>query len=139
MKLPYQMLTFAYGAFVFWLLTRPQLFETPAGIPFNDTAAHFVLFAGMAGVIVVGMYRSNPAAHPALLLWAPFAGSFLYGAFLEVVQIYVPLRQFEWQDIAANGSGAFAAQCGFWYWRRRRGMRIRERGVRGEPGAGSRE
>ena len=109
MKFKYQILIFAYGAFVFWLLTQPKLFEGTPPIPYADTVGHVVLFAGMAAVIFYGIYRSDPTRSKLLFLSAPFFGSFLYGTFLEIVQIFIPLRSFEWGDVAADGFGALAA------------------------------
>jgi len=102
-------MVFGYGVFVFWLLTKPKIFEGAPPIPYVDTLGHFLLFAGMSGLIYWGILRSEPRTSGWVLFTAAFLGSTMYGAMLEVVQISIPLRTFEWGDVAANSLGALAA------------------------------
>ena len=119
MKPKYVALVLLYGAGLFYLMVSPRPVEHPPDIPGINQIAHFVLFAGMAGVVTLGMARSNIETDRRLLFLAPLAGATLYGLFLEVVQLYVPGRSFEWGDVLVNFLGALAMQAFLcrWVWR----------------------
>jgi VanZ family protein len=110
MKPKYITLILLYGAGLFYLMASPRPVEELPDIPGITQIGHFVLFAGMAGVVTLGMARSDPGTDRQLLFWAPLAGVTLYGLFLEGVQLFVPGRSFEWTDILVNFLGALAMQ-----------------------------
>lgn len=110
MRFPYQVLTFAYGAVLFCLMTVPPPFEKPERLAALPIVAHVVLFAGMAALVALGIRRSHERVPPIVLFAVPVAASALYGLFLEVVQIGVPLRSFDWKDVGWDAAGAVGVQ-----------------------------
>jgi len=73
----------------------------------SDKVAHFVLFLGLAVLIHLGGIGKDR-------IWGmkKFWGILLilvcYGLLLELMQIVVPSRSFNWMDLAADGAGALA-------------------------------
>ena len=104
-KLRYQIVTFLYAAAVFWLLCVPDPLGGVSVGGWLLLVVHAGLFAGMAGIITLGIVRSRDSTHPVMLFLIPAVAASLYGLLLEIVQVTVPLRAFEWQDVIANMAG----------------------------------
>ena len=119
MKIPYQIIVFLYGAIVFWALNVPQTPKEPIPIPYPTESAHLVLFAGMAAVITLGIFRSHERISIHIFFWVPLVASSAYGFFIEILQIWVPLRSFQWSDGALDMVGSLLAQTILWAWLRR--------------------
>ncbi|MFZ6816244.1 VanZ family protein [Undibacterium sp. Rencai35W] len=64
----------------------------------NDKWMHFIAFAGLS-VLARLVVHSNEE----LVYW--FAGLLLAGLLIEILQHWVPGRQFCWRDMAANTAG----------------------------------
>ena len=64
----------------------------------NDKWMHFVAFAGLSILI-------RPLANTAKELAACFLGLLIFGLLIEVLQHWVPGRQFCWRDLVANAAG----------------------------------
>ncbi len=110
MKPKHGALVLLYGAVLFYLMASPRPVEDLPDIPGITQVGHFVLLAGMAGVVTLGMARSDRGTDRRLLYLLPLAGATLYGLFLEWVQLFVPGRSFEWADVLFNFLGALAMQ-----------------------------
>jgi VanZ family protein len=78
---------------------------------------HFALFGGLAGLVALGLVRSNGPALPrrALILW-PVAFATLYGLTDEIHQLFVPQRTFDLLDLLADAAGATIFSGGFAAW-----------------------
>ncbi len=84
--------------------------------PGADKLAHGILYAGLAAVVSVGVWRSNQSIRASLHFWIPITFAVIYGFSDEVHQIYVPERTFDWMDLLADGVGATIVQvalCGY--------------------------
>ena len=122
MRFPYILLTTAYCLAILYISVTPNPPQPERQFPHMDKAAHFVMYAGMAAVVAVGLRRSRPDIAPRLLFWAPVAYATAFGAMCEVLQGFVPERTLSYGDMAANAAGALTAQlvlCGaVWPWSR---------------------
>ena len=78
----------------------------PLGVPL-DKLVHASTYATLGGLLAYALLPRRPLALLAVALAATG-----YGAGIEVVQAFLPLRTFEVLDLAANGLGAtVAALC----------------------------
>ncbi|MDK1020852.1 MAG: VanZ family protein [Candidatus Hydrogenedentes bacterium] len=101
--------------------------------PGADKLVHGLLYAGLAAVVSVGVWRSNETIRASLHFWIPITFAVIYGFSDEVHQIYVPERTFDWMDLLADGVGATivqAALCGYLWTAAAR--RTRAAALRGE-------
>lgn len=64
----------------------------------NDKWLHFIAFAGLSVLI-------RPLANNAEELALCFLGLLIAGLLIEILQHWVPGRQFCWRDLAANAAG----------------------------------
>lgn len=75
----------------------------------NDKWLHFAAFAGLSVLI-------RPLANTAEELAFCFLGLLVAGLFIEILQHWVPGRQFCWRDLAANAAGiALIAAISFYH------------------------
>ena len=122
MKRRYMLATFLYCAWIFWMSSQPRPLgvELPGGFGL-DKMAHFVVYAGLAGLVSVGLQRSDTRLSVRWQFWFPILFAAVYGVTDEIHQLFVPQRVFSIGDILANTAGAFAAQYFLWYvwWRLR--------------------
>lgn len=121
-RLPYAAATVAYCAFIFYLSAQSDPPKPDIGfdIPGLDKLAHAVLFGCLAGVVSIGLRRSNASIAPKFQFYAPIAFAVLYGVTDEIHQVFVPERTFELLDLVADAAGAFGLQlvlCGI-VWKR---------------------
>ena len=68
-------------------------------IPYMDKIVHFGIF-GVLGFLIT--YEKRRADIPTWLICT------LYGAAIEVIQLFLPWRSFEWEDMLADSLGALA-------------------------------
>lgn len=97
--------------------SQSELPKTPS-IPYLDKIAHTILYAGLAFVVSLGIWRSNEHVVPKIQFIIPIAFATLYGISDEIHQIFVPNRSFEIADILVDFLGATIIQfilCG-WLW-----------------------
>ena len=112
-KTRYTVATLLYCGMIFALSSQS---EPPAGdwglldLPGMDKVAHGILYAGLAGLVSLGLWRSNETPRAPVLFWLPILFAVLYGLSDEVHQLYVPGRTFEWMDLLADGLGATMVQ-----------------------------
>ncbi|MGB0732808.1 MAG: VanZ family protein [Pontibacterium sp.] len=93
------------------LITYASLMPMPAivGPTLSDKVLHFVGYAGICFIGFIGFHTFGWRLTVFVILW---------GIGIEIAQIPVPGRLFEWLDIVANsigalaGWGAFVVACG---------------------------
>lgn len=70
-----------------------------------DNSTHFTVFFVLALLLTKGLRKARK-----VIFKKPFLGAilicFTYGIILEVIQIPIPERAFEWSDVIANLTGA---------------------------------
>ena len=126
MKTHYVIATALYCAAIFWISSQPPpIKNADIGLPPGfgiDKLGHLGAYAGLAGLVSVGMRRSGNRRSERWLFWFPVLFAALYGLTDEFHQVFVPRRTFSLGDLLANTVGGFAAQCFLWYiwWRPRR-------------------
>lgn len=106
----YLLLTFTYCAGIFFLSSSAN----PVGVPYPglnlDKLFHALLYAGLAITVSVGIRRSRENAGPWVQYLAPLLFASLYGMSDEFHQLFVPGRQCDPWDLAADFTGAFVVQ-----------------------------
>jgi hypothetical protein len=110
---PYLILTTAYCAGIFFLSSQPKLPEMPPPwFRFDgmDKVAHTLVYGGLAAVVSVGLWRSDPTIARGRHFVLPIAFALVYGLTDEFHQTFVPNRGFEWLDLFADGIGATIVQ-----------------------------
>lgn len=124
MKTRYVIATALYCAGIFWISSQPRPLGVDLPSAFEiDKFLHFGVYAGLAGVVSVGLQRSESRLSRRWQFWFPIVFAALYGLSDETHQIFVPSRTFAIGDLVANTAGGIAAQCFLWYawWRPRQG------------------
>lgn len=118
--LPMWLVTVSYAICIFFLSAQSQ----PLGVSrlpyFVDKVLHAALFGGFSLVLVEALRRSRPNAPLGVLCGAAIGLTTLYGISDEYHQSFVPQRQVEGYDVAADGFGALLVQSSVWL-RSRRG------------------
>jgi VanZ family protein len=89
-------------ALVIFILCSLPLPTGAARIPSSDKAAHFGLFAVLSFLLSRSLFRTY-ARKKAFLV--AVALSLSYGLFIELYQILLPGRFFEYLDLLADGVG----------------------------------
>lgn len=102
--------SFVYCAMVAWLLLSPNPlgwlgYEMPQLLG-ADRAGHFLLFAGLAGLLW--------ASHWPLRWQWVLASLLLYAIATELCQAFVPKRALDGGDLAANLAGVVAGTFCWW-------------------------
>jgi VanZ family protein len=110
MKLRYWLLTLLYCGAIFYLSSRERLPHVDLGVDFGDKLMHAGAFGIMAGIVSVGIRRSNDYVAPWVQYLAPTAFAILYGAADEFHQSFVPNRNADALDLLADAAGAVAVQ-----------------------------
>jgi VanZ family protein len=81
--------------------------EVPGlGTVLPDAAAHAV---GVGFQVLMLFWLARELLPSPMALAVSSAGAFLFGAMIELLQLFQPARQTQLSDIAANGVGALAA------------------------------
>ena len=87
-----------------WLLLTPGR-GLPPGPAWTDKAGHFVLFLIQGWLLFRGL-RNAGRLWPAV---GAAATTVLYASVLEVAQLWVPGRSWEWADLLAGAAGGLVA------------------------------
>jgi len=121
---PWLALTLLYCAIIFALSSQPDLGRDPPpwlDWPHSDKVIHFTMFGGLAGLVALGLWRSNgDALPPARRLFAAAGFATVYGLFDEIHQLFVPNRSFDLLDLLADAAGATIIAGVFTVWTARR-------------------
>jgi len=103
-----------YGILIFSLSSASNLPDLPKG--FTDKVAHLLLYCGLgfllARALAGGLGQRVPAWVPPLVVLLSVA----YGVSDEVHQFFVPNRQFDLLDLAADAAGAALGAGALWLW-----------------------
>ena len=106
------LLTLAWAAFLFWLMTSTRGGEAAVGASPSALArlvapaAHLGGYGALAGLALLSSWTWPRLPRP---LAASFLTAALYGAALELYQTTLPTRTGTWGDVALNAAGAAAA------------------------------
>jgi VanZ family protein len=109
----------AYCAVIFWWSSRSKLPDLASLFPMQDKAMHAGVYAGLAGLVSLGIRRSHDRVHPVAQFLIPVLFVLLYGISDEFHQWFVPGRSCDVADLGADMAGALAFQwilC-FYVWR----------------------
>jgi VanZ family protein len=98
-------ITAAYAALIFYVSMRPDF--GPPLFAHSDKVAHFVLYAGLAFLVVWSLRVTVLRFWPHVPILA-FGLAVVYGAINEVHQHFIPHREAEGLDMLANALGAVA-------------------------------
>lgn len=103
-----------YMGIIFGLSSTAALPDLPAGL--SDKSAHTLVYSGLGALLVRALARGSwPGVTPLVLIGAVVA-AVLYGVTDEVHQRFVPGRQSDVLDLAADGIGAGASAAAIWAW-----------------------
>jgi len=99
----YWLLSLLYMGLIFCLSSYPMKIEVPS-FSYSDKLAHIVEYGILASLIYLAFRDRNLAKHH--LFGLAFAVAFLYGISDEIHQYFVPGREADILDVAADGVGA---------------------------------
>ena len=103
-----------YGAVIVVLSSISAVPPLPGGM--TDKTAHALLYAGLG--FLAGRAFSGGAGRPvtARVVLLVMAFCALYGLSDEIHQLFVPNRQFDLKDMAADVAGGGLGSAVFWGW-----------------------
>ena len=104
----------AYLWFIYFLSSKPTLPELP-GTP-SDKFLHFGAYGVMGALVVWAAVRGDWRRVTFRTVAFAAVCCTLYGWSDELHQGYVPLRQYDLRDLAADGIGAAVASGALWAW-----------------------
>jgi len=93
---------------IFWLSSQSDPVPRAPWFPCADKIAHAMLYGGLAGLVYVGMRRSDKQYSDRALSYLPVVFAVIYGLTDEVHQYFVPRRTFCILDLVADAAGAWA-------------------------------
>jgi len=102
-KLTRWTVTAVYAALIFYVSMRPNF--GPPLFPHSDKVAHFVLYAGLAFLVVWSLRVTVLRFWPHVPILASLLAVF-YGGINEIHQHFIPYREAEALDMVANALGA---------------------------------
>ena len=106
-------LVLAYMAVIFALSSASNV-TLPGPVP--DKVAHGGAYGVLSALIVWATCRGVWTRVTLTTVLVSTVASLSYGITDEIHQLFVPNRQFEVLDLAADASGAFLAACALWAW-----------------------
>ena len=104
----------AYMVVIFGLSSVSSVPPLPGGM--SDKEAHSLLYSGLGALVVRALARGGWVGVRPFALAGAVAVAVLYGLTDEFHQLYVPGREFDLHDLAADGIGAGAAAAAIWAW-----------------------
>jgi len=104
----------AYCLLIFLLSSSSGLPDLPRG--FSDKIAHLLLYSGLGFLVARAMAGGVGQPFPGWTIAAAAAACAVYGFTDEAHQLFVPRRQFDLMDLAADGIGAAAGATLLWLW-----------------------
>jgi VanZ family protein len=104
----------AYMSFIYFLSSKPTLPELP-GEP-SDKFLHFGAYGVMGALVVWAAVRGDWRRVTFRTVIFAAACCTLYGWSDELHQGYVPLRQYDLGDLAADAMGAGVTATALWAW-----------------------
>jgi VanZ family protein len=104
----------AYCLLIFLLSSSSNLPDLPSG--FSDKSAHTLLYSGLGFLIARALAGGVGRPLPAWAIVVAAVASAAYGLTDEAHQLFVPRRQFDLMDLAADGIGAAVGATLLWLW-----------------------
>jgi len=104
----------AYCLLIFLLSSSSDLPALPSG--FSDKTAHALLYSGLGFLIARALAGGLGRRLPVWAIAVAAVASASYGLTDEAHQLFVPSRQFDLMDLAADGIGAAAGATLLWLW-----------------------
>jgi VanZ family protein len=105
----------AYAGGIFWLSHQPDL-SVPAPMVLNDKMCHAVEYAGFTTTLAIALFAGGSP----LVLTRAASLAVLYGLSDEYHQRFVPGRESDLADVAADAVGAGSACIALALYRKRR-------------------
>ncbi|MCX8065761.1 MAG: VanZ family protein [Candidatus Hydrogenedentes bacterium] len=97
-----------YMGIILWLSLQPIPENAKELFPFQDKVVHFILYFFLAVIMYLGLKKST-VKYSYLKLWIiPVIFSIVYGGLIEICQIFVPTRSFDYNDIIVNTFGGIS-------------------------------
>jgi len=112
----YAFLTVLYCAALFWLSSTANPIRFEPAFAGEDKLVHAGLYAGLAFLVSLGMYRRYPRPNRSMQFWAPVVFASLYGVSDEFHQRFVPSRTSDIWDICADAAGSLLMQVVLCRW-----------------------
>lgn len=81
-----------------------------------DKVLHAAAYGGLAGLAAWALAHGRLRAVTARTALVAWAAAVVYGASDELHQYFVPGRQSDWRDLAADAAGAAVAAGALWAW-----------------------
>lgn len=104
----------AYAALIFGLSSLSDVSMAPSSV--SDKSLHAWLYAGFGLLVVRALARGDWRRIGAGAVAATVAIATVYGLSDETHQLFVPNRQFDLKDLAADAAGAALAAGLAWAW-----------------------
>jgi VanZ family protein len=104
----------AYMAVIFALSSMTRVAELPGGM--TDKWAHFLEYAGLATLTTRALAGGRWAEVRVPAVLGTLLIAVIYAFSDEIHQLFVPGREFDLRDIAADAIGAFVAAVAAWTW-----------------------
>jgi VanZ family protein len=102
-----------YCALIFGLSSISNVPSLPGGM--SDKLAHALLYSGLGFLVARALAGgARPLTVPVLLVVLVFGA--VYGLSDEAHQLFVPNRQFDLRDLAADVLGAGLGAAALWLW-----------------------
>ena len=101
-------------AVIFALSSVPDVPGLPGGM--SDKTAHGLLYAGLGLLLVRALAGGRPATTGGGTVVLAILVAVAYGLSDEAHQLFVPNRQFDLHDLAADGVGAAVGAGLGWAW-----------------------
>jgi len=118
MPLPYAAAVALYCFLIFSVSGSPSPPVPDLRFPHSDKLLHAAAFGVLALMVSLGMRASDRMYTPRVYFWVPVAFAAAYGAFDEIHQYFVPLRECDILDWVADVTGALLVQgvlCWGWW------------------------
>ena len=104
----------AYCLLIFLLSSSSNLPNLPGG--FSDKVAHLLLYSGLGFLVARAVAGGVGRPFPGWIIAAAVVVCVVYGFTDEAHQLFVPRRQFDLMDLAADAIGAGAGATLLWLW-----------------------
>lgn len=99
-----------YAAAIFAASSTPHPFGVSGLPPFVDKVIHALVYGGLSATVWMALRRSAPCAATGRLAVLAALIATAYGVSDEIHQAFVPGREMDGWDLAADGIGAGLAQ-----------------------------
>lgn len=102
-----------YAVFLLWISIQPIYQPIPEVFPWQDKIVHTMLYTIFAFLLSLTWKNETWNPSPFLTISYTIGIVSIYGLLLEICQIFIPTRSFEWIDIGANIlGGTVGTYCG---------------------------